>query len=183
MAKRRSMPSIAGLLLSLPLIAIATWFVYGGLHPGTGPTQGRPTLPPAAAKRSEAIVAGFPDPEVVLPADRLHERVDGAEDYLRAHGCVKLLAWRLGDVQADLEVLVFNDAQGAGKVLARDVGPQRTTGPGEEASVDAQGILFRRGRIYARLTADPGSSTPPERLLEVAARLDRALIGGAEKGL
>ena len=58
-----------------------------------------------------------------------------------------------------------------------------TPGPGDEASADAQGVLFRRGKAYVRLIANPDARTEPDRLLAEAARVDRAILEGMGRGL
>lgn len=177
----RSFP--AALLLTGPLLLVAGWIAYGISHPN-GPVS--PVRPPVEQGSPPAGVApllpGFAEPEADLPADRLHERVDGAEDYLRSQGCVRLLAWELSAPRATLEILLFETQEGAGRVLARDAGPTRTPGPGEEASADAQGVLFRRGRAYVRLIADPEAPESPERLMAEARRVDEAVVGGLPRG-
>ena len=160
---------LQALLLAAPLVCFTIWVVLGAAHESQAPNVGE----------APTALRGFPPPEADLPADRLEDRVDGAAEYLRQHGCRRLLAWRLSDPPADLELLVFGDAQGAKTVLARDAGPDRTPGPGDEASVADQSILFRRGSIYVRLIADPASQGLA--LPAVAARVDEALrsYGGA----
>jgi hypothetical protein len=122
----------------------------------------------------------LPAPDADLAADRLEDRVDGAAEYLRSQGCVRLLYWRLARPAADLEILVFDRSDGAKSVLARDAGPERTKGPGDEAQISAQAVYFRRGFHLVRLFADPGATADPQALSEKAAAIDRALEGGAQ---
>jgi hypothetical protein len=169
-------------LLLVPLAVVAGWLAHGALHPAPRPAAGTP----ASSRPTHAgptALRGFPDPTADLPADRLHERVDGAEDYLRGQGCVRLLAWDLAEPKGTLEVLLFSTPEGAGRVLTHDAGPKRTEGPGDEASSDAQSVLFRRGRAYVRLIADPDAAPERERLLREAAKADRAILGGMGRGI
>ena len=181
MARGRSRSLFTALLLLLPLAAIAGWLLHGIVNPvplpadpatrAAGPAPGKPSPWP-----------GLPDPQADLTPERLHERVDGAEDYLRAQWCVRLLAWDLADPKGTLEILLFSSPEGAGRVLAHDVGPKRTDGPGDEASSDPQSVLFRRGRAYVRLIADPDATTDPARLIAEAGRVDRAILDGLGRG-
>ncbi|MEE9218210.1 MAG: hypothetical protein V3U98_04005 [Acidobacteriota bacterium] len=177
----RSFSLTAALLLAAPLLALASWLVAGGLSRSFGPDFS--ITPPAEspAHSPRLVLAGFPAPTGDFPAERLYEHVDGAADSLRAAGCGRILVWRMDDPPAVLELLVFEEGEGASRVLARDVGPERTPGPGDEASVGEQAIFFRRGRFYARLFAEPGAPPDPARLLELATRVDdsvRALSAG-----
>ena len=105
----------------------------------------------------------------------MHERVNGAADALRAQGCGRLLYWRLEDPPAELELLIFNAEDGAAGVLAKDVGPERTPGPGDEASVGGGAIFFRRGSYYVRLLSAPGAAVDPDELLSLAVRVEAGL--------
>ncbi len=89
---------------------------------------------------------------------------------------MRLLVWRLEDLKSGLEVLVFGSPDGAGRVFAHDAGPDRTPGPGDEASANAQAVLFRRGKVYVRLLADPDAPPQAARLLEEAGKIDRAIV-------
>ena len=101
--------------------------------------------------------------------------MDGAADALIAAGCRRLLFWRVEDPAAELELLIFDGAEGAAKVLDRDAGPGRDPGPGEEASVTDQSVFFRRGRFYVRILGDPTANPGRQRLLDLAGRADRGL--------
>jgi hypothetical protein len=182
MARGRSRSLSTAALLLLPLAAVAGWLAHGILRPSPRSASAAPVARHPTPVAPTAL-RGFPDPSADLPADRLHERVDGAEDYLRGQGCVRLLAWDLEDPKGTLEVLLFSTPEGAGRVLAHDAGPKRTAGPGDEASSDAQSVLFRRGRAYVRLIADPGAAPYPARLLAEAARADRAILDGMGRGI
>ena len=104
--------------------------------------------------------------------------MDGAADALRADGCRRLVHWRFERPPADAEALVFRSADGARAVLAREAGPGRTPGPGDEAQVSAQAVYFRRGPVLVRVFLDPGASPPPGELLARAGEIDRALREG-----
>jgi hypothetical protein len=182
MARGRSRSLLTAALLLLPLAVVAGWLAHGILHPAPRPAGTAPA-PPVPASRKVSALRGLPDPQADLSPERLHERVDGAEDYLRAQGCTRLLAWDLADPKGTLEILLFSSPDGAGRVLAHDAGPKRTAGPGDEASSDSQSVLFRRGRAYVRLIADPEAASDPARLLAEAARADRAILDGMGRGL
>jgi hypothetical protein len=154
---------------------LAAWLVSGGLSGSFGPVDAEPVSSPPDRSSGTYRLAGFPAPEQDLAADRLHERVNGAADSLRDLGCERLLYWKLGEPAADLELLAFDDVEGAGKALDRDVGPGRDTGPGDECSVGDNAIFFRRGRLYVRVIADPWASVSPDDLLTLARRVDRAI--------
>jgi len=168
---RRARPWLQALLLAAPLALFSVWVVRGALRATHGPILA--AAPPTAA----APLAGLPPPAVDLGADRLEDRVDGDAEYLRAQGCRRLLHWRLEDRAADLDVLWFSTEAGAAAVLARDVGPERTPGPGDEAQLSAEAVYFRRGPALVRLLADPGAP-PGDALARTARQVDRALIAG-----
>ncbi len=182
MGRVRSRSLVTAVLLLVPLAGIAGWLAHGILNPAPAPAAPVPGAVPAAGTASASALPGLPAPESDLPADRLHERVDGAEDYLRGEGCVRMLSWDLADPKGTLDVLLFSSAEGAGRVLAHDAGPKRTPGPGDEASADAQGVLFRRGKAYVRLLADPDVPVEPARLLAEAGKVDRAIREGTGRG-
>ena len=104
--------------------------------------------------------------------------MDGAADALRADGCRRLVHWRFERPPADAEALVFRTVDGARAVLAREAGPERTPGPGDEAQVSVDAVYFRRGGVLVRVFLDPGASPPPGELLARAAEIDRALQEG-----
>ena len=192
MRESRSKRWLQAVLLAAPLVVLTAWLASGAVNRSQGPvptSSGAPEIKgPKAASRGPFAGAlpgaELPAPESDLPADRLDERVDGAADYFRGLGCVRLLAWRLASPPADLELLVFDKSDGAAAALARDAGQGRDAGPGNEASVSEQAILFRRGPVYARLLADPDAPAEPGQLKAVAVRLDRALQdGNAASGL
>jgi hypothetical protein len=171
MRDRRLLHLLARLLMVAPLGAIIAWLVAGGMSRSFGPD-----LPPApAAPGAISPVNGFPPPSGDFPAARLYERVDGAADGLRAAGCRRLLFWPMDDPVAEVELLIFDAAEGAARVMAREAGPERTSGPGDEASIADQSVYFRRGRLYVRILADPSAGTGREPLLRLAERFDRAL--------
>ena len=121
--------------------------------------------------------APFPAPEFDLPADRLHERVDGAEPWLQSIGCTRLLAWQLAEPRLELEVLVFNSVSGAQRALDKDAGNSRTQSvPGDEGWTNEQVVYFRRGTRYCRLIAE--SRELAQALMKQAQRVDRALLSG-----
>jgi hypothetical protein len=169
------------LMLAAPLVCLAAWFTAGGVNgsfaPGTAsvPKHAKSAPFPANFSSPAPFLTGFPPPDGDYPADRLFERVDGAADALIAAGCRCLLFWKLGAPPAELELLVFDREEGAAKILARDAGPMRDPGPGEEASVTDQSVFLRRGRFYVRILGDPISNPGRERLLELATRADQGL--------
>jgi hypothetical protein len=155
---RRFRPWLVGLALALPLVALAAWIARGALHPADLASPS--SLPPATD----------------YPAGRLEQRVDGAADALRAAGCERLRHWRLAAPAADAEALYFRSAEAAREALAREAGPERTPGPGEEAQVGPQAVYFRRGAVLVRVFADPGAPADAAPALLHAARvLDRAV--------
>ena len=176
MATSRPRSLASALVAVIPLAIVAVVIFWGAIRPGDLPTVARPSSPAVP-------LPGLPIPAADLPAERLHERVDGAEDYLRSEGCVRLLAWDLAEPKSSLEIFVFQTVEGAGRVLARDAGNGRTDGPGDEASADPQSVLFRRGRVYVKLLADPDASPDAERLLAEATKADRAILDAMGKSL
>ncbi len=177
MPERHRFPWITLLLLVAPLACLATWLAVGGIQGSFGPdfSPAPGTEKPAPAGAPASFLSGFPAPEADYPADRLFERVDGAADALIAAGCGRLLFWRMKEPAAEMEVLVFDRAEGAASVLGKDSGPGRDPGPGEEASVTDQSVFFRRGRYYVRILGDPTANPGREKLLELAGRADRGL--------
>lgn len=181
MPQKRPFPWLKSLLLAAPLACLAVWLAVGGakgsfspdLPSSPGAEKSLPSPQPAGSAPS--FLAGFPPPEGDYPADRLFERVDGAADALIAAGCGRLLFWRMGDPAAEMELLIFDHSEGAARVLARDAGPGRDPGPGEEASVTDQSVFFRRGRFYVRILGDPAANPGRGRLLDLAGRADRGL--------
>lgn len=149
--------------------------------PVTKPASVRQAHPfdSASSNISNAPVrdAPFPAPEVDLPADRLHERVDGAEPWLQSIGCTRLLAWRLAESRLELEVLVFNTVSGAQLALDKDAGNSRSQSvPGDEGWSNAQVVYFRRGTRYCRLIAE--NRELAQLLMQEAQRVDLALMYG-----
>jgi hypothetical protein len=167
---RRLRTWLLALVLAAPLAAITAWVIRGA----TGP----PARPPASGERAGAW-PGLPRSLADLPSDRLEERVDGAADALRADGCRRLVHWRFERPPADAEALVFRTADGARAVLAREAGPGRTPGPGDEAQVSDQAVYFRRGTVLVRVFLDPGTAAPPGELVARAVEIDRAVQAGA----
>jgi len=181
MPQNRQFRWLKSLLLAAPLACLVAWLIVGGvkgsfspdLSPSPGAEKSAPPRLPAASPPS--VLTGFPPPEGDYPADRLFERVDGAADALIAAGCGRILFWRMEDPAAEMELLIFDRASGAAGILARDVGPGRDPGPGEEASVTDQSVFFRRGRFYVRILGDPAANPGRGRLLDLAGRADRGL--------
>jgi hypothetical protein len=176
MRDNRPLRFLGRLLMAAPLVAIMTWLVAGGMSRSFGPVL--PPAPPAPSSAPSAVttlLSGFPRPSGDYPAERLYERVDGAADGLRAAGCRRLLFWTIEDPAAEVELLIFDAEAGAARVLTRDAGPERVSGPGDEASVADQSVYFRRGRLYARIIGDPSAGTDRKRLLQLAERVDRSL--------
>ena len=177
MRRSGSFPWLVGLLLAVPLVALVSWLVTGGLSRSFGPDLSPSPVAGSPISSATPVLAGFSVPLGDFSAERLHERVNGAADALRAAGCGRLLFWRIEDPPAELELLVFAEPEGAARVLDRDAGPGRAPdGPGDERSAGDQAVFFRRGRFYARLYAQPGDLPAPGRLLEIAEKVDVALI-------
>ena len=177
--------------VSVSVVAQAALFGIFFLWGCRAPTKPQPTpsTSPAASRGESSAVASsassiaqsdsleFPPPELVLPADRLHEHVDGAEPALLALGCHRLLFWHLSNPSVELEIFVFNTESGARSALDKDSGAARSKGiPGNEGWTNQQVVYFRRGTAYCRLIADqPG---PVAGLSQQAIRVDKALVSG-----
>jgi hypothetical protein len=174
---RRAWPWLQALLLAAPLVAFSAWLARGALARSHGPGAAAPTA--ASTVTPRALLAGFPAPEADLPQGRLEDRVDGAAEALRADGCRRLLYWRLASPAADLELLVFRTAEGAHRSLDREVGPERTAGPGDEAQASAQAVYFRRGTVLVRLLLDPAATAGADALAARAVAVERGLAQGA----
>jgi hypothetical protein len=176
---QRRLPSWApSLLLAAPLVALSAWVIHGAVTRSHGPSP-EPAVQPSTAPgppASAQLLPGLPAPEADLPAHLLEERVNGAADVLRSHGCRRLLYWRLLEPPAELELLVFEAAEGARGVMEREAGPERSTELGDESELGEQAVYFRRGRFYVRLLLDPGASVEPGALTRKARELDRALM-------
>ena len=165
----------------VPLLALgvgaALWIAHQAF---SAPSS--PDLPPAPAPQASAPPArsSYPPPQLDLPANRLHERVNGAEPVLRRAGCRRLLFWRTEQPPADLELLVFADAAGAAQWLERDAAADRTAGvPGDEGWMNTQVLYFRKGPLYVRLIADQPTDT--KALLAQGRELERAIAHGELK--
>jgi hypothetical protein len=168
---RRSSVVVA-VLLSAPLALLTAWVLRGAAGRSHGVAVAAPSTPAPPA----GPLASLPAPKADLAADRLEDRVDGAAEYLRGQGCRRLLYWRLEELQADLELLVFATEAGARTALARDAGSERTPGLGDEAQVSAQAVYFRRGAVLVRLLVDPGRETG-DAAERRARQVDEALMG------
>jgi hypothetical protein len=145
----------------------------------TSPASTSVKRPPAAPSGSakSGVDAPFAPPELDLPAERLHEHVDGAEPWLQSIGCRRLLFWRLTNPEVELEILVFGTEAGAKQALDKDAGNERgQASPGDEGWTNGQVVYFRRGTRYCRLIAD--RSPPVNGLMEHARRVDRAIVAG-----
>jgi len=170
MGERRPFLWIRPILLLLPLAVILSWLASGWRDQSFGPEA----APPAGATAAVPAfaLAGLPLPlEDYLPA-RLHERVNGAADALIADGCGRLLFWRMEEPPAEIELLIFDSAEGAGRALARELGPDRTPGPGDEAWAGEEAVFFRRGPYYARLLPEAGTKPGAAALLALAETVD-----------
>src|SRR5512140_2290597 len=106
MDRGRSRSLFTAVLLLVPLAAVAGWLAHGILNPEAIPSAPGAAVARAAPAPAASALPGLPEPQADLPADRLHERVDGAEDYLRAQGCVRMLAWDLAEPKGSLEILL-----------------------------------------------------------------------------
>jgi hypothetical protein len=145
----------------------------------TSPASTLVKWPPAAASSSTTSGVGtlFAPPELDLPAERLHEHVDGAEPWLQSIGCRRLLFWRLTNPEAELEILVFSTEAGAKQALDKDASNERgNASPGDEGWTNGQVVYFRRGTVYCRLITD--HPPPVNGLMEHAKRVDRAIVVG-----
>ena len=147
----------------------------------TTPASVRQTPPFDSASSSISNLpvpdALFPAPELDLPADRLHERVDGAEPWLQSIGCSRLLAWQFTEPRLELEVLVFNSVSGAQLALGKDAGNGRSPSvPGDEGWTNSQVVYFRRGNCYCRVISERRELA--RALMNLAQRVDRALLSG-----
>ena len=145
----------------------------------TSPASTLARRPPAAPSASTKFGedAPFATPELDLPAERLHEHVDGAEPWLQSIGCRRLLFWRLTSHEAELEILVFGTEAGAKQALDKDSGSERgQASPGDEGWTNGQVVYFRRGTFYCRLIAD--HPPPGNGLMQQARRVDRAFVAG-----
>lgn len=167
---------ITGVLLALPLVGLTAWVGVGLVRrPAPAPAAAAPTARPAPA--ASPGPAALPPSDADLPPDRMAERINGAAGYYIGLGCRRLLYWRIEQPGADLELFLFDGPEGARTAFERDAGPGRTEGPGDEAQVTDQSILFRRGTGYVRLFADPGGRAAA--FLERARALDAALAAGS----
>jgi hypothetical protein len=172
----RRLPSwLLASLLATPLVGLTAWLVRGAV---TSSPRASTEVPQPQPGGPAGVWPGLPQHRADLPADRLEERVDGAADALRADGCRRLIYWRFEAPPADGEALVFRTADGARAVLAREAGPDRTPGPGDEAQVSPQAVYFRRGSVLVRVFLDPGATPPPDALVARAGEIDRALQQG-----
>jgi hypothetical protein len=164
---------LVGLLLAAPLLALTAW-VMSGFASAVSPPLEPAALPTETTPRG--VLPGLAAPQADLPEERLEEHVNGAADALRADGCRRLLYWRFEDPPTDAELLVFRTAENAQAALAKQAGPERTLGPGDEAQVTQQSVYFRRGPVLVRVFLDPGAET--HGLVERANDIDRALANG-----
>lgn len=190
---------IRGLLLALPLVGLAAWLTIGGISRSFGPEHETAAPAPVADEGAAARAAGTSSAETTAPTisslppglpprpedygpDTFFERVDGADEYLISKGCRRILVYVFDDPPAELELLVFETADGASEVLARDAGPERHEGPGEEASVSDEAVFFRRGDLYGRLYAMGEALPRPGALAALARSVDEALGGWRDGG-
>lgn len=172
------------------LTRFLVWTLSAGLPLACrAPTKQQPisaTAPATSASNPSAtrpvvdaqpLADRFAPPELDLPADRLHEHVDGAEPSLQALGCRRLLYWHLANPSVELEIFVFNTEAGARSALDTDSGSVRTNNvPGDEGWANQQVVYFRQGTAYCRLIAEQpvlGSG-----LFDQALRVERALKSG-----
>jgi hypothetical protein len=189
---------IRGLLLALPLVGLATWLTVGGISRSFGPapetaapvsgvgelasTPAAPALPDqTAAPQASALPPGLPSGPEDYGPETFFERVNGADEYLISKGCRRILVYVFDDPPAELELLVFETAEGASEVLARDAGPERHEGPGEEASLSDEAVFFRRGELYGRLYAMGEALPKPGALAALAQEIDRSVADWSEE--
>lgn len=139
--------------------------------------RGAEPPPEAAPSALREQKLDYTQPALDLPAARLSERVDGGERKLRNLGCKRLRFWRITQPPADLELLTFENEQGAAALLQELAGTDRASNlPGDEGWVGTNVLYFRRGTVLARLISDR-----PERaeLLTATARdLEQAIAQG-----
>jgi hypothetical protein len=119
----------------------------------------------------------FEKPTLDLPADRLAERVDGAEVKLRRLGCRRLMVWRLPASQMDLELFAFTDTEGAQNMLSDQIGRDRSPNmPGDEGWVGANVLYFRQGASFVRVVAD--GPCPVDELVRIGRTASDAISKG-----
>jgi hypothetical protein len=147
------MPQLARLLAALTALVLLSGCKKSGQYSGAAP-------PAVSSSTAEAVVENvtgiaFAKPTLDLPAERLSERVDGAEVKLRSMGCQRLRLWRLQSPPADLELLTFANEGGASKMLAEQAGPDRAPNmPGDEGFIGSNVLYFRSKALFVRLIAD-----------------------------
>lgn len=175
MSASRSRGLVAAILLLVPLAAVAAVLVHGGRNRAFGPREASASTP--AGGGAGSLFDGLAERVADLPPERFHEQVDGAAEFLISIGATRIVAGRVaGPPEVFLELLEFRDEAGARRALEQDAGSDRSPGPGDEAWVGADSVMFRRGHRYVRLNA-PGASDAgaAERLAGLAARLDERL--------
>lgn len=158
--------------LTAPLVALVAWVVHGAVDPGA---------PQPAPPGPAGVWAGLPQHRADLPAERLEERLGGGAAALRAAGCRRLVHWRFERPPADAEALFFATDEAARAVLAREAGPARTPGPGDEAQASPRAVFFRRGSVVVRVSLDPGAEAGGGDLLARANEIDRSLRKGSPR--
>ena len=174
MSRRKATIIAAAALLTIAALVGLGYALVNHASPGVNlPTASVSTSVPFASSSASR----WPQPDLDLSPSHFHERVDGADEHLRSLGCQRLLFWRVANPPVDLEVLVFDSAQGASKALAGDAAADRTAGlPGDEGWSNGQALYFRRGAVYARLIAD--NAGQPQALLSLAQRMNGAIETG-----
>lgn len=159
-------------VLAVPLVALVAWMARGAVDPGA---------PQPAPPGPAGVWAGLPQHRADLPAERLEERAGGAADDLRAAGVRRLVHWRFERPPADAEALFFTTDEAARASLAREAGPGRTPGPGDEAQASQRAVLFRRGSVVVRVLLDPEAGADDGGLLARASEIDRSLREGGAR--
>lgn len=139
---------------------------------GEAPSGSAPS--PQGSTAAFTAAGGLSKPLMDLAQSRLAERVDGAEVKLRRLGCRRLRVWRLEDPPADLELLTFDEPDGARAMLAEEAGPERSPEvPGDEGWVGTNVVFFRFHAAFVRIIADAPQKSSV--LLAAAKRVKQAL--------
>jgi hypothetical protein len=147
-------------------VALVAWIAHGAVDAGA---------PQPAPAGPAGVWAGLPQHRADLPAERFEERLGGAAHALRAAGCRRLVHWRFERPPTDAEALFFTTDEAARAALTRELGDERTPGPGDEAQASPRAVSFRRGSVVVKVSLDPGAEADGGALLARASEIDRSL--------